>query len=177
MRPADLTPIARDVMKRPASGMLIFMSLLVAYLIEVLPWSGSLLLLRPDFMLLVLLFWVIHEPRDVGQGLAFFAGLLVDVSDSTLLGQHAMAYVIAVFAAQVLRVRILQFPLGEQTLHMLTITILSSAVFLLLNLALGADFPGWLMFVSPVLTAFLWAPCTWLLYSHAIRSGRRESAT
>lgn len=176
MRAADLTPVARDVMKRPASAALIFFSILAAYLIEVLPWSGSLLLVRPDFVLLVLLFWVIHEPGHVGQGFAFALGLMVDVSDSTLLGQHAMAYVIAVFAAQVLRVRILQFPLGEQTLHVLGITLVSSVVFLLLNLALGADFPGWLLFVSPVATAFLWAPATWLLYSHAVR-GRRESST
>lgn len=177
MRPADLTPVARDVMKRPASAGLIFFSLAVAYLIEVLPWSGAMLLVRPDFMLLVLLFWVIHEPRNVGQGMAFTLGLLVDVSDSTLLGQHAMAYVIAVFGAQVLRVRILQFPLGEQTLHILAVCLVASMVFLLLNLGLGADFPGILFFVSPVLTALLWAPTTWLLYSAAVRSGRRESST
>jgi rod shape-determining protein MreD len=45
----------------------------------------------------------------IGQGVAFSMGLLMDVSDSMLLGQHALAYVIAVFGAQVLRVRILTF--------------------------------------------------------------------
>jgi rod shape-determining protein MreD len=164
-------------MKRPASAVLIFLSIGVAYLIQVLPWSGPWLLARPDFMLLVLLFWVIHEPRNVGQGMAFTLGLFVDVADSTLLGQHAMGYVIAVFAAQVIRVRIMQFPLGEQALHVLVLTYLSSTVFLLLNLALGADFPGLLFFVSPLLTAMLWAPATWLLYSPAVRGGRRESPT
>lgn len=177
MRAADLTPVARDVMQRPASAALIFLSIGVAYLIQVLPWTGPWLLMRPDFMLLVILFWVIHEPRHVGQGVAFIVGLLVDVSDSTLLGQHAMAYVIGAFAAQVLRVRILQFPLGEQALHILGITIVCATVFLLLNLALGAEFPGFLMAVSPVFTALLWAPATWLLYSPAVRGGRRESAT
>src|SRR5690349_21989288 len=110
MRPADLTPLARDVMKLPASATLIFFSLLGAYLLSVLPWSGTWLLSRPDFVLLVLIFWTVHEPRSIGQGMAFALGLLMDVSDSMLLGQHAFAYVVAVFGAQVLRVRILSFP-------------------------------------------------------------------
>src|SRR5258705_13010250 len=119
MRSADLTPLARDVLKLPASAGLMFFSLAGAYLLVVMPWSGAWLLVRPDFVLLVLLFWAVHEPRSIGQGIAFTLGLLMDVSDSMLLGQHALAYVIAVFGAQVLRVRILSFGLVEQTLHVL----------------------------------------------------------
>ena len=66
---------------------------------SVLPWSGTWLLARPDFVLLVLIFWTVHEPRSIGQGMAFALGLLMDVSDSMLLGQHAFAYVVAVFGA------------------------------------------------------------------------------
>ena len=173
MRPADLTPVARDVMKLPASVGLIFFSLVGAYLLSVLPWSGNWLLARPDFMLIVLIFWTVHEPRSIGQGVAFALGLLMDVSDSMLLGQHALAYVIAVFGAQVLRVRILSFHLPEQTLHVLTLTLVASAVMLSLNLLLGAEFPGLAFLVSPVLTALCWAPVNWLLYSSAVRR-RRE---
>ena len=174
MRPADLTPVARDVMKLPASAGLIFFSIVVAYLLAVLPWSGQWLLARPDFVLIVLVFWTVHEPRSIGQGIAFMLGLLMDVSDSMLLGQHALAYVAAVFGAQVLRVRILSFKLPEQTLHVLGLTVSASLVTLALNLLLGADFPGFAYLVSPVATALLWAPVTWLLYSNPVRR-RRES--
>jgi rod shape-determining protein MreD len=173
MRPADLTPLARDVMKLPASAGLVFFSFVGAYLLSVLPWSGAWLLARPDFMLLVLLFWTIHQPRSIGQGMAFALGLLMDVSDSMLLGQHAFAYVIAVFGAQVLRVRILSFHIPEQTLHVLGITVVTSAVMLLLNLLLGAEFPGLAYFISPIVTAMLWGPVNWLLYLPAVRR-RRE---
>jgi len=176
MRPADLTPVARDVMKLPASVGLIFFSLVGAYVLEVLPWSGNWLLARPDFVLIVLIFWVVHEPRSIGQGIAFALGLLMDVSDSMLLGQHALAYVIATFGAQVIRVRILSFHLPEQTLHILGLTITASMVILVLNLLLGADFPGFAFLVSPVLTAVCWAPANWLLYSSAVRR-RREGAS
>jgi len=176
MRSADLTPVARDVMKGPASLALIFFSLLGAYALAVLPWSGAWLLARPDFMLLVIVFWVLHEPRAIGQGAAFALGLLMDVSDSMLLGQHALAYVVAVFIVQVFRVRILAFGLAEQTLHVLGVTVVASAVTLLLNLMLGADFPGIAYFVSPVLAAFLWAPVNWILQSSAVRRRRGGAA-
>ena len=163
-------------MKLPASVGLIFFSLVGAYLLEVLPWSGNWLLARPDFVLIVLIFWVVHEPRSIGQGIAFALGLLMDVSDSMLLGQHALAYVIATFGAQVIRVRILSFHLPEQTLHILGLTVTASMVILVLNLLLGADFPGFAFLVSPVLTALCWAPVNWLLYSSAVRR-RREGTS
>ena len=175
MRPADLTPVARDVMKGPASAGLMFFSLLAGYMLSALPWSGKWLLARPDVLLIVLVFWTIHEPRSIGQGIAFFIGMLMDVSDSMLLGQHALAYVVASFGAQVLRVRILSFHLPEQTLHVLGLTFAAAGVTLLLNLLLGADYPGAYYFVSPVLTALLWAPVNWLLYAPAVRR-RRESS-
>lgn len=175
MRPADLTPLARDVMKGPATVGLVFFSMLVAFMLSVLPWSGTWLLARPDFVVLVLLFWALHEPRSIGQGMAFAVGLLMDVTDSMLLGQHAFAYVIAVFGAQVLRVRILTFGLAEQTLHVLGIMVATSLVMLMLNLLLGADFPGIAYFVSPVVTALLWGPVNWLLYLPAVRRRRGES--
>lgn len=175
MRPADLTPVARDVMKLPASGGLVFFSIFGAYLLSILPWSGAWLLARPDFVLVVLVFWTLHEPRSIGQGIAFALGLLVDVSDSMLLGQHALAYVVAVYGAQVLRVRILTFHLPEQTLHVLGLTVSASVVTLGLNLLLGATFPGWAYLVSPVLTALLWGPVSVILFSGAVRR-RREGA-
>jgi len=176
MRPADLTPLARNVMQLPASVGLIFFSIAGAYLLEAFPWVGTWLLMRPDFVLIVLIFWTVNEPRAIGQGVAFALGLLMDVSDSMLLGQHALAYVLAVFGAQVLRVRILSFPLAEQTLHVLGLTVAACLVVLALNLLLGADFPGLAFFVSPVLTALCWPPVNLLLNSHAVRR-RREGTS
>jgi rod shape-determining protein MreD len=177
LRSVDLTPLAHDVMKGPAGGGFIFASFVVAYLLAVLPWSGWMLLARPDFVLLALLFWTLHEPRAIGQGIAFALGLLMDVSDSMLLGQHAFAYVIAVYVAQVLRVRILAFYLPEQTLHAAGIFLMAALVVMMLNLLLGADFPGFSFLFSPVFTTLLWAPATWLIHHPAMRRRRSESPT
>ena len=173
--PADLTPVARDVMKLPAGPGLIFASFVAAYLFNSLPWSGWALLSRPDLVLVVLVFWAIHQPASVGQGLAFALGLAMDVGDSMLLGQHALAYVVATYGAQVLRVRVLAFGLLEQTLHVLGLFVGASAVILLLNLLLGASFPGFALALSPLLAAIAWGPLTWILYLPGLRRMRRES--
>jgi len=172
MRPADLTPLARDVMKLPAGAGLIFFSLAAAFLLQVLPWSGNWLLVRPDFVLLVLIFWALHQPRSIGQGVAFALGLLMDVSDSMLLGQHAFAYVVATYGVQIFRVRILTFGFAEQTLHVFGVTVVACLTMLMLNLLLGADFPGFAYFISPCATALLWGPVNWLLYLPAVRRPR-----
>jgi rod shape-determining protein MreD len=175
MRPADLTPVARDVMKLPAGPGLIFASFIAAYLFNSLPWSGWALLARPDLLLVVLVFWAIHQPGSVGQGLAFALGLAMDVGDSMLLGQHALAYVIATYGVQALRVRVLAFPILEQTLHVLGIFTGATIVIVLLNLLLGAAFPGPAIALSPLLAALAWGPLTWILYLPGLRRMRRES--
>src|SRR3954462_9576309 len=177
MRPADLTPVARDVAKVPASVGLMFFSLATAFLVSALPWSGKWLLARPDLVLLVLLFWTVNQPRSLGQGMAFFMGLLMDVSDSMLLGQHALGYVVAVFGAQTLRHRILTFPLPEQTLHVLGLALAASLTTLALNLALGADSPRGIFLPPPLSPARLWAPANWFLYSPTVRRRRREMSS
>ncbi|MBK6982571.1 MAG: rod shape-determining protein MreD [Betaproteobacteria bacterium] len=176
MRPADLTPVARDVMRIPAGPGLIFASFVAAYLFNSLPWSGWALLARPDLVLVVIVFWAIHQPNSIGQGLAFALGLAMDVGDSMLLGQHALAYVIATYGAQVLRVRVLAFPILEQSLHVLGLLVGASIVVVLLNLVLGASLPGLAAAVSPVLAAIAWGPLTWILHLPALRRMRRERA-
>ena len=176
MRAADLTPVARDVMKHPAGPGLIFASIVAAYVFNSLPWSGWALLARPDLVLVVLVFWTIHQPGSVGQGLAFALGLAMDVGDSMLLGQHALAYVVATYGAQVLRVRVLAFPILEQTLHVLGLFIGATAVIVLLNLLLASPFPGLAVALSPLLASVAWGPLTWILHLPGLRRMRRESS-
>jgi rod shape-determining protein MreD len=156
MRMAGLSPISHESMKAPAETKLVITSLVVALLINLIPWQGIALLMRPDFLLLMLLYWAVHEPRHIGQGMGFFLALLMDVADSALLGQHALVYVMAIFFAQTLRVRILQLTLAEQALHIGAILLASHFVTLFLNFMLGRNFPGFAYFVAPVAGGLLW---------------------
>lgn len=156
MRMAGLSPVSHESMKAPATTRLVVTSLVAALLINLIPWEGVVLLMRPDFLLLMLLYWAVHEPRHIGQGMGFFLALLMDVADSALLGQHPLVYVMAIFLAQTLRLRILQLSLAEQALHVGAILLVSQSVTLFLNFMLGRDFPGFALFVAPVIGGLLW---------------------
>ena len=63
----------------------------------------------PDLLALALVFWNVHQPRRVGVGLAFVFGLLMDVHDGAVLGQHALAYTLLSFFAITIHRRLLWF--------------------------------------------------------------------
>lgn len=143
-------------MRLPAPFGLLAGSFVFAFLLNLLPWSGVALQVSPDFVLLILLYWAVQEPQSVGQGLGFILGLVMDVADSALLGQHALIYVVAIFLAQLLRVRVLQLNLPAQALHIGAILILAQAIGVSLNLSLGREIPGTWMAITPVVGALVW---------------------
>ncbi|MCE2989288.1 MAG: rod shape-determining protein MreD [Burkholderiales bacterium] len=154
----DLSPLSADPLRPPAPMRLVLGSLLVALLLNLLPWSGWALLLKPDFLLLVVLYWAVHESRSVGQTWGFAFGLLMDVADSALLGQHALVYVVAIFLTQQLRIRMLHLRLFEQALHVAGILFVAQLIYIGLNLSLGRDFAGLALLFGPAVGALLWTP-------------------
>ena len=157
-------------MRLPAPFGLLVGSFAVAFLLNLLPWSGVALQMSPDFVLLILLYWAVQEPRSVGQGLGFFLGLVMDVADSALLGQHALIYVVAIFLVQLLRVRVLQLNLPAQALHIGVTLILAQAIGVSLNLSLGREVSGTWMAIAPVVGAFLWPAISLILALPRLRN-------
>ncbi len=145
----------------PVRPWFIYLSLFAALLLNLLPtayWPGI-----PDWVALVLCFWSVRESRRVGMGWAFILGLLMDVADGAVLGQHCFAYVLLAFLSTSLSRRLLWFPLGEQALQVLPLLLLTQVIQLLVRLLVGADFPGWSYFIGPFVAALLWVPATFVL--------------
>ncbi len=139
----------------------ILASLAVALLLNFLPWSS--IALAPDFVALVLAFWCVRQPRLVGLGAGWILGVLTDVGNGVLLGQHALAYSLLAFAAITLSRRILWFPLWGQALHVAALLLFAQGVSALVRLAAGAEFPGWSIAVGPLFGAVLWPVVSVLL--------------
>lgn len=147
------SPSAQAILLPVRAGT-ILASLAVALLLNFLPWKNVALV--PDFVALVLAFWCVRQPRLVGLGAGWLLGLLTDVGNGVLLGQHALAYSLLAFAAITLSRRVLWFPLWGQALHVAALLLFAQGVSALVRLAAGADFPGWTIAVGPLLGAALW---------------------
>jgi len=148
---------------KPASGQFMALTLFIGLMLNLLPWSGTALLLRPDFLAITLLFWSIREPLRMGIGVAWGMGLMVDVADGVLFGQNALAYSLAVFIALLLHRRILMFNPWQQTFYVLLLLLALQAMTLLIRLSTGVDFIGVGYFAASVSGALLWPLLTLLL--------------
>ena len=93
-RAAALTPARPEEILRQVNPWFILLTCLLGLLANVAPASGLVLELRPDFLMLVILYWCIQEPRYMGVGVAWMLGLVMDVADATVFGQHALAYAV-----------------------------------------------------------------------------------
>ena len=138
-------------------------TLALAFTVNLLPLSGFALALRPDFFALVLLYWAIHQPRWIGIGVAWACGLLTDVVEANLFGQHALAYAILGFAASYFHRRVLRFPLWQQALHVLGLLLIAQLVVLVLRLMSGATLPTAAIILSSVSSALIWPVVSALL--------------
>jgi rod shape-determining protein MreD len=155
-----MTPNSPQILL-PVRVSTIVASFALALLLNFLPWRD--LRLIPDFVALVLTFWCVRQPRLVGLGVAWTLGLLSDAGNGVLLGQHALAYSVLAFLAVWLSRRILWFGPMLQSLHVALILLVAQAAVLIVRLAAGDPFPGWPIFVGPLLGALLWPIATWLL--------------
>ena len=145
----------------PASPAFIWGSLLVALLINLLPLGR--VLWMPDVLAVVLVFWSIHEPRRVGLGAAFVFGLILDVHQSSLLGQHALIYSAVMYGVAMLRRRVTWLSVLAQAVQVLPLFIAADVVQMLMRMLLRGGFPGW-GFITPGLwCALLWPVVSWLL--------------
>ena len=139
----------------PANPRFIALTLLLALLLHML-LGLTLQSWMPDVMALVLLFWTIHQPRRVGMLTAFVLGLVVDVHESALLGQNALAYVVMSHFALVVQRRVLWVPLIEQALQVLPLFVLAAAVEWLVRLLAHDLWPQWPQLLAPLLQSVLW---------------------
>ncbi|MGM8872131.1 rod shape-determining protein MreD [Psychrobacter sp. 2Y5] len=77
------------------------LSFIVASSLSVYPLSQYLATLRPLFMVMVLIFWLLFQPRYAGVFLAFAVGLIADLLTDSLLGQQAFAAVVVAFTIKI----------------------------------------------------------------------------
>ena len=149
----------------PANPVFIWGSLLSAMTLDMLQnmalWVRA--AWQPELLALVLVFWTIHQPQRIGVAAAFVLGLCMDVHQSALLGQHALAYTVLVFLAIGIHRRLLWFSVPSQAAQVFPLFAVAHALTLCVRLLAGDDFPGGWIALAPVLEALLWPVVSVLL--------------
>jgi rod shape-determining protein MreD len=149
----------------PANPLFIWFSLIAALVLNMLMTMGlwGRAAWVPDLLALTLVFWSVHQPLRIGVGAAFVFGLVMDVQQGALLGQHALAYTVLGFFSVFMHRRLLWFDVPTQAVQVLPLFFAAYLFELVVRMIAGGSFPGWSYLLAPVIEAVLWPLASVLL--------------
>jgi rod shape-determining protein MreD len=132
------------------------LSVLAGLILSVLPLPYWLNIARPDFLVIVVLYWSIMVPRAGGITLAFAAGLLLDAFKGVVLGQHALALCLASYIAIKLHLRVRIFPIWHQALTVFWLLALYQFMLFWIDGATGHAITNYARWIPAFTGAALW---------------------
>lgn len=150
-------------------GWLIFLTFLGAFVLTAIPLPEGFEPLRPSWVALVLVYWCLALPMRVGVGTAWVCGVLLDVVQGVMLGQHALGMVLIGYVANNFHQRIRLYARWQQSLALLGLVLLYQLLAMIVRGFSGNPTPG--------LTYWLAAPATmafWPATYHALRGLRHH---
>lgn len=103
----------------------IVITFLVGFILTVLPLPVFLQKMSPNWILLILLYWVFIDKNHVGLGVSWLVGLITDLLTHSLLGQHALVFTLIVFLVSRFMPRMHVLPLWQQSIYIFFIGLLN----------------------------------------------------
>jgi rod shape-determining protein MreD len=136
--------------------LVIYLSLLVALVLMILPLPDWAQIYRPNWMALTLIYWSMALPKRVGLWTAFFGGIMLDTSLGTLLGQHTLALVIIIFINMNFYQRVRVLALAQQAIYVFVLLLISQIVIAWVEGVLGRSTPLLAVFGAPFVGMLIW---------------------
>jgi len=141
---------------RHHGGWIIALTFVIALMLTMLPLPDWAHVFRPEWVAMVLIYWVLALPERIGVGVGWVMGLLLDVVKGTLLGQHALALALVAYLTHHLHQRIRVFPLWQQALFVLMLVALDQMIVLWIKGIIGQSPETWLYWLPSLTSMLLW---------------------
>ena len=93
----------------------VILTFIVGLTLTILPLPGGIEAFRPDWLAMLVIFWAMQLPRTWSVGTAWIIGVVLDVSQGTLLGQHALALCCVAFITVRFHLLMRVFPITQLT--------------------------------------------------------------
>lgn len=84
-------------MKNPRGILVIWITLFLGLCLQIIPWTPSYNIYKPQVLMLFLAYWLIALPHRVGIGTAFILGIIMDLFSGTIIGIHAFIFSIIAY--------------------------------------------------------------------------------
>jgi len=132
----------------------VLITLVVGLMLTIVPLPEAVEAFRPSWLALLLIFWAMQLPRTWSVGTAWIVGIVLDVSYGTLLGQHALALCLVVFATVRIHLLMRVFPLSQLSATVFALLALYQFILYWVNGVAGVSAPA-MTYWAPVITGTL----------------------
>ncbi|MFT5133794.1 MAG: rod shape-determining protein MreD [Gammaproteobacteria bacterium] len=137
-------------------GWVIVVSFIIAIMLTAMPLPEWVVNWRPAWVAMVLIYWCMALPDRVGIGIGWLLGLLLDVQQGTVLGQHALGLAVIAYITIMSYQRIRVFPLAQQALIVCFYLLLVQFFNLWVRGIMGIPSQHWSFWLPAVTSMFLW---------------------
>jgi len=137
---------------RPQGRIILFITIIVAMILVMVPMPDMLRLFRPEWVLMTLLYWAMALPERVGIGFAWTIGLLMDMLLGGALGVLAFSYALVIYLILNLHLRLRQYPIWQQALIVMSLVLLVHIIKVIFS---PAD-ASWYIWAPAVVSTLVW---------------------
>ncbi len=104
----------------------------------------------------MVIYWSLVSPRIAGLAFAWICGLLIDVTTGTVLGEHALAFLLVGFLTHRLQLRMRIFPIWQQASMVLMMLLLYQFLLFWIDGITGQAVTTWRRWMPAMIGAALW---------------------
>lgn len=141
---------------KPHNRWVVTITFVFALLLTVLPVDAELRWFRPEFITLLVIYWVLVMPQQLSLLRLWLLGCSVDLLVGSMLGQHALALMIVSYVCMLSYQRVRSYALWQQSTFVFLIVGLQQLVSNWVH-SLSGSTPPSLVFLMPALvSALIW---------------------
>jgi rod shape-determining protein MreD len=142
---------------RSSNRLPVIVTFVVGLMLTIMPLPDAVAYFRPDWLAILVIFWAMQLPRTWSVGTAWILGIILDVSQGTLLGQHALALCCVAFITVRMHLLMRVFPLPQLTATVFPMLAIYQFLLFWINGVAGNDAPA-IAYWGPVISGTLLWP-------------------
>ena len=134
----------------------IILTVLIALILAMLPMPEWTAWCRPAWVLLVLIYWAMTVPYLVSVGAAWIMGIIFDLINGSVLGEHALAFTVVIYFVSRMHLRLCMYPLLQQGMSILMFVFLYQFILYCIQGFIGELPASHLYWLSSITSMLLW---------------------
>lgn len=136
-------------------------TLLMGLMLMIMPLPNWLEDYRPNWLMLILIYWSMMLPQRVGIGTGWVCGLLLDALQGTLLGENALLCALGTFVTSQFSARLRIFPIVQQCVFVFLLLGIQFIILVWIQGISGHPIQDWFYGLPVIVSAWIWP----LIYS------------